>query len=862
MPCLSTFVLASGYHSAVEKYKLPNQFTVILEPDHSIELVTIQIWIRSGSAYEGDFLGSGISHLIEHMVFKGSEAQASVALSRRFQELGGELNAFTSKEYTGFTVTVPKDNLEQTLELVHAVIVKAEFPEKELVKEKKVIHHEMASINDNHHKYLAQSIRETAFQGHPYGEPIIGYRLIFDKLDRNMVMDYYYSNYIPQNIVLVMAGDFQPAVVKPFINEMWSTLPATSFMPVLIPSAPAVRGPTRKLFPRKIAQPYFVAGFYGPAISSPDMFAMDVLAEIFGKGKDSRIVRKLRDQLGWVTSVSAWSYTPTQTGIWGVSADLRIGQWGKVLKVLLKELYQLRFQLVSEEELRKAKKRIERSYLAGLETISGKAYDLATNEIYARNPEFTVTYLRGINKVTREDLRHAARKYFNKELFTFCMLEPETPIVEKDKQGKEKSVPVISEDKLKNGLRILLRTDNSLPLVTMRLVALGGLLDEPVPGLSRFYSQLWLQVNPRLVKKIEECGGGISAYSGNNSFGFSIQVLKEDVELALDVAKELILSLPLTKEKMELVRQIQLAQIKQEEEMPYSYTFKLAKGTFYGLHPYSNPILGTAESVAGITEKEIVDFKEKFLVPANMVLAIFGELDEQSIKEQTERVFGSLPVRIFESKKDFPAVQPEINEKMGQLATKDSIVLLAYPGTTFYLEDRLALEIIEKLFSGMAGRLFQAIREDEALSYSVGALNFVGREPGLFMFYATTAPAEAERAVGLLKKEIDRLKTDGIGQEELNRVKNGIITSLQQQWESASGLSLEAALDELYGLGYNYYQRYLKKIAAVTAKDVKHVANKYFRDDWYTQVIVGPGGGTAAGDQQAEINDNNALTVK
>lgn len=842
--CLSCLVFAREYHTGVVKYKLPNQLTVILEPDQTIALVTIQIWVRTGSAYEGKLLGSGMSHLIEHMVFKGSETAASLVFSRQFLELGGELHAFTSKEYTGFTVTIPKENLEKALSLVNDVITKAEFPEAELLKEKEVIRHEMAAINDNPHKYLAENFWAAAFQGHPYGEPTIGHRLIFDQLKRNAILDYYHLNYIPQNIVLVLVGDFQPLVVKPYIEQLWGRLPACSFMPVLIPSAPPVCGPTRRILYREVANPYFIAGFYGPAISSSAIYALDVLAEIFGGGEDARIVRKLRDQLGWVTEIDAWSYTPSCTGIWGISADLGIDDWGKVLKTLLKEIYRLRYQLVREDELKKAKKRIERKYLAGLETQSGKARDLATNEIYTRNPEFTSTYLKGINKVTREDLRRYAREYFQQELFTFCVLEPEKAKPEETKQqGPEKDNSALSPVKLTNGLRILLRADDRLPLVTIRLVALGGLLEEPVPGLSRFYSQLWLQVNPRLVKEIEDSGGGIGSYSGNNSFGFSIQVLAEDIGLALRVAKELIQSLPVTKEKLELVRKLQLVQIKQEEDMPYSFAFKLAKNTFYNTHPYQNSILGTAETVSAITEEQISDFKNKFLVPENMVLVIFGDISEQEIINQGKAVFADLPARPFTARRDFPPLLEQIKEKSGRLSTQDTIVLLAYPGTTFYSEDRFSLELIEQLFSGLAGRLFQAVREDEALSYSVGALDFVGREPGMFMLYATTSPAEVKKTVRLLQDEINRLKNRNLSPEEITRLKNRILTRLQQQWESPSGLSLEVALDELYGLGCNYYQRYLKKIAAVTAKDIRHVANKYFKDDWYTLVVVGPEGG-------------------
>lgn len=842
LKCVIIFIVFSSadspaynYRLPVEKYKLPNGLTVILEEDNTSRLVTIQLWIRTGSCYEGKFLGAGITHLVEHMVFKGERARVSTRIAKELQKLGGELDASTSKEYTNFSITIDKENLEKTMEIVYSVIAKAGFMQEELDKEKQVIIREMDTIEDDPNRLLAEEFFKLSFQGHPYGEPVIGRKELFQRIDRKDLIEYYKSQYNPRNIVLVVVGDFSTASLKPLIEKFWGKIPDIFSEPNYIPYKPSAKGPTRGIFYKDVLSSYIIIGFYGPSIDSQDMYPMDVLAEIEGGGKESRLVKKLRDKLGIVSNINAWSYTPTCTGIWGVNADLIGSDWGLVLKNVLKEIYRLRLTPVTEEELSKAKKRILRKYLSGLETIDGRATELGSNEIYTRNPLFSTAYISGIRNVTAEDIRKVARRYFNTQNFTIAILTPHR------RELVQKPIKVIEEVtkiKLDNGMKILIKEDHRLPLVTIRLAALGGLLEEDIPGLSYFFSQLWLKENEDLVKDIESVGGSISTYSGNNSLGLGIEVFNEDISLALEVIRDLIQEFPITARKMELVRKIQLAEIKQEEDIPYGYAFKLAKNTFFDKHPYRNSILGTEGTIVKIKEDNIRNFFSKYITPNNIVISIFGDIDAKDIRV---RVLDVLNVRGPASHigKEMRLQTPKVNKKIEHRKTEQAIIILAYPSTSIYSNDRYAIELLTQVFSGQAGRLYESIREKKGLSYSIGALNLIGREPGSFMFYIATNPRNKDNAVKFLFNEVSKIKKEGISDEELNRVKKYFITQVQENWESTSGLSLEVALDELYGLGWDYYKKYLEDIEKVTTGDIKTLANKYFRDDWYTLVVVG-----------------------
>lgn len=832
-----SFSFASSYHLQIEKYKLSNGLTVITEEDQSTSLVNMQLWVRAGSCYEGKFLGSGITHLVEHMVFKGEKSQSSMRIAKELRRLGGELDASTSKEYTHFNITIDKENLGKAMEHFYAIITKAEFMPEELDKEKEVVMREMDTVNDDPQRFLTEGFFRLSFQGHPYGEPVIGKKDLFEKITREGIIEFYKEQYVPRNMILILAGNFEFKELKKTIDNLWGQIPDVIPPRDYIPHKPSVKGPNKELFEKDVSGVYLMAGFYGPSIDSKDLYPMDVLAEIAGGGKKSRLVKKIKDKLGLVTDIDAWSFTPAFSGIWGVSADLTGEDWGLVLKNIMKEVYEFRFNLVGSEELSRAKKRIIRRYLKSLETIEGRAGDLGSNEIYTRNPLFVSTYINGIRNVMAEDIRQASLKYFGAENFSIAILVPKIPEKAVKPVLKEKEIVCL---KLDNGIRVLVKEDHRMPLVTIRLGALGGLLEEEIPGLSYFTSQLWLRERDDLVKKIESLGGSISSYSGNNSFGCAIEAYRDDIESALEVIGMLLSDITVTPEKMEVSRRIQLTKIRQEEDTPYGFAFKNAKSIFFGGHPYRNSIMGNCESVAKIAAEDIKNFFNKSLAPDNIVISIIGDVDIKNIEVLTSAALatGSRPFYTHAAV-TMPAVMPSINEKILHRVTDEAVILLAYPGVSVYSEDRYAIEILTQIFSGQAGRIYESIREEEALSYSVGALNIIGREPGSFIFYISTTAENIKSAKEILFKEVKRIKEEGASEEELESVKKYFTTQIQKEWESTSGLGLEVTLDELYGLGWDYYKKYIENIKKVSVDDIKNASNKYFRDDWHTLVLVG-----------------------
>jgi len=839
----SPISIAGMYHPSAKNYKLPDGLTLILEEDHSVPLVNLQVWVHTGSVYEGRFTGSGISHLIEHMVFKGNRKTGAEKLAKELQGLGGELSGATSWEYTHYGITVPKKNIKKTIEVVWHIITQAEFQEKELAGEKQVIRHEMAGIEDDPHKFLFQRFFRMIFQGHPMGEPVIGEKPLFDRLTRADIMEYYHSRYIPQNITLVITGDFDVSSLKSAIENVWSKnwFSEKTVDVNFIPRRAVIQAPGRRIIPVPVSKPYLIIGFYGPSISSPDMYPMDVLAEIAAGSPNSPLVKKMRDKLRLVSSINAWSYTPNFTGVWAVDADVIVSDWKQVITHILKELYLFKKRPVTLKEITKAKKRIIHKYILSIETIEGKGEDLGTNQIYTGIPEFTERYINGIRNVSVSDIKRVAKKYFRSSLLNLCVLQPQTEQM-LFKKTAPFGIPVpVTRLQLSNGMRILINQDHNLPLVSIRLTCLGGVLEEDKPGLSYFFTRLWQRVDSNMADRIENKGGDVSWYSGNNSFGISINVLKGQACPAIKMLRAFINKMPVTKKDMKSVKTLQQAKIIQENDKIYQYSFNLTKKMFFGdMHPYRNSVLGNKRAVAGISKSEVTSFRKKYLVPSNMVLTVSGDVNAAKLITDIKNKFGGLEGKKVLTKNVFSSIPVKNNRYTEYRDTKDVIITLAYPGVSIYSKDRFPLEILEQLFSGLAGRLFNSIRGQKALSYSQGAVNFMGREPGAFIFYTATSSSGVNESIEILKRQISDIKRNGISEDDLQRSKNYFVTRMEQQLETNSSLSLELSLDELYGLGWDYYIRHIRAIKMVTADSVKDAANKYFRDDWCTLSIIGP----------------------
>jgi zinc protease len=830
------------------KHVLPNGLTLLVQEDRSAPVVSVQAWVGTGSVHEGQHLGAGLSHLLEHMLFKGTETRSTNQIAQSVQEEGGYVNAYTSFDRTVYWIDVPKAGCATAIDLLADACMNSTLPADEFVKEQEVIRREFAMLADDPDRVNSQQVFATAYREHPYRHPVIGHLDIFNQLNRDQVMAYYKARYVPNNLTFVVVGDVNAAEVLAQLEEIFERYPRAALPPLYLPKEPPQLGrrEAHREFPTELSR--LVACWHIPCITHPDVPAVDVLSTILGEGRSSRLYRIIREKMKLAHSVSAFSYVPSEPGIFGLEATTDPEKRAATEAAAMEIIGEIRQNGVSEAELRKAKRVILNNQLNALVTMRGQASDLGSNWLLTGNLDFSRDYLQAIQEVAAADIQRVAQLYLREDLCTMATLDPigtrarTEPVVAARQAGE------IQKFVLSNGLRLLVREDARLPLVYLDAVFRGGLLSETAAnnGLSKLFSRTLLKgtssrTAEEIAEQVEAVGGSYASDAGNNSFSLSFEVMQPDLGLGLSIFADILLHATLPETAIEREKAVQIASIKAEDEHVTSVARNLMRATLFGAHPYSLRASGSVEAVSALDRAALLEVQKEYLVAKNGVIAIFGDVNAAEVREQVETLLGQMPagsVRLSTLPPAPAAVPATTVEKFED--KEQAVLMVGFPGTTVASHDRYALELIDEASSDLGSRFFIRIREELGLAYFVGSSQMLGLSPGLFSFYVGTDPLKVALVREALADEIAQLAENGLSAEELKRAKKKLLGKQAIAHQRNSSLAYTAALDELYGLGYLHHQEMAQRLEKITLEEVREVANRYFRDQSPVTVVVRP----------------------
>src|SRR5437588_7517614 len=464
--------------SSAQKWVLPNGLTIIVQEDRSAPVASVQAWCATGSIDEDAHLGAGLSHILEHMLFKGTKTRSTNEIAQKIQDVGGYINAYTSFDRTVFWIDVPKDGALTALDILADAMMNSTLPAQEYAKEQEVIRREFAMGMDDPDRTVTHLLFATAYHRHPYRLPVIGLIDIYNQLTQEQVMEYYQTRYVPNNLTFVVVGDVVAARVRETLENLFKDQPARSLAPIYIPAEPPQLGlrEVHQEFATELT--HFAMAWHVPEIAHPDVPALDLLSVILGEGHSSRLYRKVREESGLAFSISAFSYTPGDPGLLGVDAVLDPKNRSAAQSLILQIIEDIRHNGVTAEELAKGKKIALSQELASLRTMRGQATDLGTNWFLTRNLNFGREYLEKVQKVTLDDIKRVAIQYLSEENLNIVSLNPKGALTPKSDVAAAAATGEIQKFELSNGLRILVREDARLPLIAMSAIFRCGLLSE------------------------------------------------------------------------------------------------------------------------------------------------------------------------------------------------------------------------------------------------------------------------------------------------------------------------------------------------------------------------------------------------
>ena len=830
-------------------FTYPNGLTLIVEENHSAPVASVQAWCKTGSIHEGKLLGAGLSHILEHMLFKGTTTRAPGVIANQVQDLGGYINAYTSYDRTVYWIDVPAKGVTQAVDILADAMMNATLPPSEYTKEQEVIRREFAMGYDNPDRTASLLLFRTAFNQSPFKEPVIGHLDIYNKLSREDVLEYYKKRYVPNNLCFVVVGDVNAEEIYNQLGAYFEKYPRVALEPVPVAEEPNQLGKKvgRDTFPTDLSR--MNMAWRAPGATSPDAPAVEVLAAVLGAGNSSILNTEVREKKGLVHQIGAGLYTLTPTqGLIYIGAISDPDKRSAAEKEILLQVERVARDGITDAELAKVRKGMLAEHYQGLSTMRGIASDYGNGWLMTGNPEQGRRYLEAIERVTVADVRRVAAQFLNPDGLTVTSLDP---IAQSQSSTSSVSTNLVTDTKkveLSNGLRVLIHEDMRLPLVSINAVFRGGLLSETPEnnGISALLASTITKgtktrTAQQISESIEHRGGSIAAGSGNNSISVSVEVMKDDLAFGMQLLSDVLAHATFPDAEIALEKASQLASIKAEDDQITAVARNLLKPRLYGNHPYALRASGTPETVPTITSGQLKSYRDQIIVGHNGVLSIFGAVNADEALALAKKDFGSLASGTKAlAKPPLPIPLTASIEASAERPKQQAVIMKGYLGTSIDHGDRPALELIESASNDLGSRFFVRIREKLGLAYFVGASNSSGLAPGAFVFYLGTDPKKVDLARHEFDDEIGKLATDGLTQIELDRAKAKLLGAEAIRNQSTAALGGLSATNELMGLGYDHNKGRTQEIERVSLEDIRRVAQKYFRDGKSVEVIVGP----------------------
>lgn len=853
------------------QYKLKNGLTVLLHPTSTAPVVACNVWVGVGSADEEPF-EAGLAHVHEHMLFKGTANRGVGVIARDVEAAGGHINAFTSFDQTCYYIVMSSRFMDTGLDILSDAIRRSSFDPEELGRELEVIQEEIKRSEDNPARVASLQLFATAYREHPYRLPVIGTSESVASFGRQNVLDFYNKHYVPSNMAVVLAGDFELEEARAKIEQYFGDFEGPQYT-----SAPrAQESPQKELRAwsqaRDIQQTHLRIGFHIPDALDDDIPALDLLSAVMGFGEASHLYQTILRDRELVSDIYASAYSPRDAGLFIVAADYQLPEDGsfdheEVTRAVLEETFRFREMRVSKVDLERARTILESQAIYGKQTIENLAMKLGHYHMVTGDPLFEQKYYDKLARVTAQEIQQVARKYLTPQNATLVVLQPEVgPQIDNAALQEQtyKAFEIVSAEAIDAGISadsegfariefpdgptLIVQEANSVATFALRGLALGGLRTETpeTNGIGRLVGSLLTAGTTRrtaveIAREGESMAASLGAISGRNTLGLAMTGLSRTFDAAFDLFADSLLNATMPDDEFQRERKLQLQDIKSRQDQPAAVNFDQFARAFFSPHPYSMSTLGTEETLKALTVEDARRNFARTIHPQNLVLSAVGDVHTDQAIQLVERYFvhAEAPEK---SELNLPAPQPRTAPRLvvSDLEKQQAHITVGFNAPLLQSRENYALEVLYAVLSGQGGRLFYELRDRQSLAYSVYADRVPGLDASAFTLNIGTSPEKIEQALSGMILEMRKLHTEAITAEEIERAKIYLIGNHDIGLQKNSSRAMTFALDELYGLGYRRTLQYGDHISAVTADDIQKLVHTYFDLNTLVVSIVKP----------------------
>ena len=859
-----------------KKYQLKNGLQVLLVESHKSPVLSIQMWVKTGSADEGKG-EEGISHFIEHLVFKGSRKFGVGEIASTVEGAGGELNAYTSFDQTVFYVTISKEFQNVGLEVISEMMGFPKFDAAEIDNEREVVIEEIKRSNDSPHRQASRLLFSSVYKKHPYGIPVIGYPELIKTVSREVLVDYYEGRYNPKTMFLVVTGDFESADMKKRVTRYFGEFKPNKLRHVKRAAAAKRTRPQLVVEHAKFNETILHLAFPSPKASHQDIAALEMFALILGQGDSSRLNRRLRLDQHLVNYAGSSVFVAKDPGFFAVSMSLNEKDLEPALQNLKDELIAALNTPVSDEELQKALINLASEQYYAQETVDGLARTFGHYQDLFDDPGHFATFMRQAEALTAADLMKVARKVLSAPEFSLIIMTPaEKSVVEPIAQAWMKQfraeikkkrptlkrtvakrskkisfaakapkgkLPDVEKVTLKNGVTLITRPNFDTPLVSVRAASLGGsrLETTATQGATELLGRTWLAGGGALSEheinlRADRMAASLAAFGGRNSEGVSMTCLKPFTAEMLEIFGAVYRDPHFEEAAVEREIKSMLEHIKLRQDNPAQLCVLAFMKNMFGDHPYGHDPYGDEAAVAKLNAGTV---REVFAQKSGLTIVASGAFEPAVLREQLAESLGDLKVSAGQNKL-VPIAYPKKDVFLYQTSAKEqSHLLLGYPGLKLGDETRYTLQVMQAILAGQGGRLFLELRDKASLAYSVSPMRMEGLEGGYFGAYIGCSPEKAEKALRMMHAEFKKLCDVPVGELELQRAQRYLIGKHDIESQKNTNFTSSLLFDEIYGIDYRETFHFNERIRAVTSEGIRTLAQTLFARPAVTS-LIGP----------------------
>jgi zinc protease len=833
--------------------------TVLVRPDHGAPVTAIVTRVNAGYFDEPDDT-VGISHVLEHMYFKGTPTRGVGEIARETKDSGGYLNAHTIYDHTSYETVLPSAGFVRGLEIQADAFANSLIDAGELARELEVIVQEAKRKQDSPPAVATESLYALLHDRHRFRRWRIGEETGLRALSRAQLVGFYRNHYRPRNTILVVVGDVAADEALAHIERLYGALPDEAVIPDEGPGEHSLPGFRYREIPGDVTQSQVALGWRTPGARHPDTPALDMLGAVLADGRGSRLYRAVRER-ELATQVFAMNYTPRDTGVFIIRAEGDPGRARKSIDATWANVLALRDAAPSDFEVDRVKRLFEARWLRRQETMEGQADFLAEWEAFGGWEE-SLKYYDDVLSLTPAVLQQVARKYLDPDQASLVVYRPRTapvfeqspgdvrqrldanavadlvvsptsaplrhsPLKRRTRVMLERRVDKVHVFRATSWLPILVKRRPGAPIVHLGLYVPGGAATEPaeLAGISTIMMRTSVKGTATrnaadIAGESETLGGSISASMTGDGGGWTFSVPVSRYRDAINLLQDVAQHPRFDDAAVDTERAMGLSQLAQLRDDMVRYPVRLATEAAFGDHPYGRSHLGTEDTLRSLLADAVRDWHARSVLSSGAVAAAVGDVDEEELAQALADAFAEIvPAPLADLA--VPSWPTSLVQRVEERDKAQTALAIAFPGPARPDPDRFTVSILSAIASGLGGRFFDELRDKRSLAYTVHAWSSERMRAGMFTTYIATDPAREDEAREALLAECARLCQEPVREDELARATRYAIGAHAIARQSGSMVLAEILDAWLFGAGLEELAEFEARVLAVSANDIQ-----------------------------------------